>query len=111
MGLEELHQLTTLHALSLDIDIETFEGEPFTLKLETFSVGNATSNYAINFSGYSQLSDRVQNNLFPSNYNNMMFTTRDRDNDNSEGLNCASEIHRGGWWYKDFLNVDLYIFK
>ena len=30
-----------------------------------------------------------------------MFTTRDRDNDYAayEGGNCASDLHRGGWWY------------
>ena len=28
-----------------------------------------------------------------------MFTTRDRDND-MRGDNCASDVLRGGWWYK-----------
>ena len=28
-----------------------------------------------------------------------MFTTRDRDNDRWGGNNCASDYHRGGWWY------------
>ena len=36
MGLEEIHQLTTTHDVSLFIDIETFEGDPFTVKLQTF---------------------------------------------------------------------------
>ena len=99
MGLEEIHQLTTTHDVSLFIDIETFEGEPFTLKLQTFSVGNAESNYAWNYSGYSQSSDRVKGEIFRSSYNGLMFTTRDRDNDGHRGINCASDRHRGGWWY------------
>ena len=98
MGLEEIHQLTTTHDVSLYIDIETFEGDPFTLKLQTFYVGNAATNYAMHFSGYTQSSDRVRDEIFSSIYNDMMFTTRDRDNDRW-GDNCASEQQRGGWWY------------
>ena len=98
MGLEEIHQLTTTHDVGLHVDIETFVGEPFTLKLHTFSVGNAASNYTMHYTGYSQSSDRVKYQIFHVSYNGMMFTTRDRDNDlHSE--NCASEVHRGGWWY------------
>ena len=90
--------MTTTHDVSLFIDIETFEGEPFTMKLQTFSVGNAESNYTWNFSGYSQSSDRVKDSVFTIYNNNMMFTTRDRDNDLHD-INCASDHHRGGWWY------------
>ena len=100
MGLEEIHQLTTTSDVSLYINIETFEGEPFTLTLETFSVGNAESNYTMHFSGYSQSSDRVQDTVFRDSDNGMMFTTRDRDND-LRGTNCASAVHRGGWWYSN----------
>ena len=101
MGLEEIHRLTTTNNMSLFIDIETFEGEPFTLKLEEFSVQNAASNYTWNYSGYSQSSDRVKGQIFHSDYNGMMFTTRDRDNDRRNNHNCASSssFHSGGWWY------------
>ena len=104
MGLEEMHQLTTTHDMSLYVDIETFEGEPFTLKLETFSVGNASSNYTMHFSGYSQSSDRVKQPIFSSQYNDMMFTTRDRDNDLQISGNCAS--NRGGWWYNHCTRIN-----
>ena len=107
MGLEEIHQLTTTHDVSLFIDIETFEGEPFTLKLQTFSVGNAASNYAWNYSGYSQSSDRVKLTVFRSMENGMMFSTRDRDNDRYPGVHCASEVYRGGWWYRGCANINL----
>ena len=106
MGLEKIHQLTTTHDVSLFIDIETFEGEPFTLKLQTFSVGDAVSNYVCNYSGYSQSSDRVKQSPFTNWYNGMMFTTRDRDNDRIAG-NCASDQCRGGWWYRACAVINL----
>ena len=107
MGLEEIHQLTTTHNVSLYINIETFEGEPFTVKLEEFSVGNATSNYAWNFSGESQTSDRMKNTVFRDSHNGMMFTTRDQDNDLKGNGNCASDLLRGGWWYRNCAYINL----
>ena len=107
MGLEEIHQLTTTHDVGLDINIVTFEGDPFTLKFETISVGNAASNYTMTFTGYSQSSDRVKFPLFNSNYNGLMFTTRDRDNDLKPVTNCASDISKGGWWYHGCGHINL----
>ena len=98
MGLEEIHQLTTTYDMSLYIDVETFEGDPFTLQLQTFSVGDAAGNYPMLFTGYSHASDRVTSTIFTSSYSGMMFTTRDRDNDRKYN-NCAVETFTGGWWY------------
>ena len=106
MGLEEIHQLTT-HGVGLDIDIEMFEGEPFTVRLQTFSVGNAASNYAWHFSGESQSSDRLTRTVFYSGTQDAMFTTRDRDNDGLDNTNCASDRHRGGWWYDSCTDINL----
>ena len=84
--------------MSLFIDIETFVGDPFTLKLQTFTVGDAASNYRLNWSGFSQSSDRLKESIFVNFHNGTVFTTRDRDNDNYS-RNCASDLFRGGWWY------------
>ena len=100
MGLEEIHQLTTTHDMSLYIEIETFEGEPFTVKLETFSLGSADNNYTIHYTGYSQSSTRLRREMFPMGLVDRKFTTKDRDNDLSDE-NCASDFHRGGWWYSN----------
>ena len=77
------------------------------MKLEEFSVGNATSNYAWNYSWFSQSSDRVKGSVLGSWHNGMMFTTRDRDNDMIGGINCASDRHRGGWWYNSCAYISL----
>ena len=103
------HNTTTLvtHSVSLFIDIETFQGEPFTLKLQAFSVGDARSNYPIHFTGNSQSSDCVKQELFPSGDTRIKFSTRDADNDQLPSRNCASEIYRGGWWYKSCGSLSL----
>ena len=76
------------------------------MKLEEFSVGNATTNYAWNYSWFSQSSDRVKGSVLGSYSNGMMFTTRDRDND-LRSTNCASEVYRGGWWYNSCTYINL----
>ena len=96
MGLEKNYQLTTTHDVNLYFKIETFEGEPFTLTLDTFSVGSAVNNYPIHFSGYSQSSNRLRRDFISTATVGTKFTTKDRDNDLSGG-NCASDFHRGGW--------------
>ena len=101
MGLEEIHQLTTTHDMSLYINLETFEGEPFSLRLQTFSVGTAASNYAWHYSGYSQSSDRMKGTSFSTLNNGMMFSTRDRENDIWGGGKCVPDAYRGGWWYSN----------
>ena len=100
LGLENIHELTTSHDVSLYINIETFVGEPFTLKLQTFYVGNAASNYAWNISGFSQSADRIERPIIGGADIGMMFSTRDRDNDIHGSVNCASDLYRGGWWYR-----------
>ena len=76
------------------------------MKLERFSVGNATANYRMYYSWFSQSSNRVKRSLFDSYQNSMMFTTRDRDND-LDGANCASDGLRGGWWYNRCTPINL----
>ena len=106
IGLEEIHQLTTMHDVDLNMNIETYEGEPFTMTLERFTVGSVATNYQMHFWGYAQSSDRVQGSIFTDRYNGTMFTTRDRDND-SRSSNCAADIYRGGWWYSRCTRISL----
>ena len=106
IGLEEIHQLTTMHDVDLNMNIETYEGAPFTMTLEGFSVGSVATNYQMHFWGYSETSDRIKNTIFASRYNGTMFTTRDRDNDIRD-TNCASDVYRGGWWYSRCTRINL----
>ena len=100
MGLEEIYQLTSKRQMSLEIDIETYSGgEPFTVTYDLFALGDADSNYKLLADGFSTSSDRLKSDPFFRNHGNM-FTTRDRDNDERSGLNCATTIQRGGWWYR-----------
>jgi len=75
--------------------LETFsEGSGYAY-YDQFSVGDTMTNYTLSigtFSGTAGHSLGVNNN--------MMFSTRDRDNDIDPTVSCAQhELHKGGWWY------------
>lgn len=40
-------------------------------------------------------------------HNRMAFSTKDRDNDQEDTINCAERYH-GGWWYKSCHQVHVH---
>ena len=58
-------------------------------------MGNEASKYTLTVGGYS---GTAGNSMFI--HNSMKFTTRDRDNNNHEKLQCA-HYHQGAWWYNN----------
>ena len=109
-GLEKIHEMTTAQPMTLIVDVETFGGEPFSMVYETFSVGDAASNYKLTVTGFSTSSNRLKGDLFVTEHNGAMFSTRDKDHDTAQ-INCALKSSlSGGWWYGDcgglFLNGD-----
>ena len=77
----------------LRIDMEAFDGDTAYAVYDTFSVGDASSNYELNIGIYS---GTAGDSL--SYHNNMAFSTKDRDND-ADSRNCAQQF-KGAWWYK-----------
>ena len=72
-----------------------------------FSVGDANSNYTLSISGFSQLNDRLQADTFVEINNGMMFSTRDRDNDDWDDGHAAVDLHSGGWWYSEWTYINM----
>ncbi|XP_077970112.1 fibrinogen-like protein 1 [Styela clava] len=94
MGLEKLHRLTSDGDFELRIDLEDWEGNKRYAKYSSFSIGSASTKYQLNVGGYSgNAGDSLDY------HNAMKFTTRDQDNDEKSGGNCASEYNSGGWWF------------
>ena len=97
LGLEKLVCLTTRRPRTeLRVDLADYEGNYKYAQYSFFSVGNSGTNYRLNIAGYT---GTAGDSLAYSN--GMQFTTKDRDNDQRSGMNCASSSYRhGAWWYK-----------
>ena len=92
LGNEKIHQLTEIPSqLRVEIKIKN-DGNKYA-KYSNFTITNEASNYTLFVGFYSGTAkDRL------ANHNGMAFTTKDRDNDESDG-NCAVS-YKGAWWYK-----------
>ncbi|KAG8453737.1 hypothetical protein GDO86_000386 [Hymenochirus boettgeri] len=103
IGNENLHYLTLQGDYILRIDLEDFEGQRRFAQYKSFRVGDEQTSYRMNCGHYvGTAGDSLTSGFSPevkwwANHCGMMFSTRDRDNDNYEG-NCAEE-DKGGWWF------------
>ena len=94
LGLSKIHRLTNDGTdYTLRVDLEDFENETRYAKYSTFNIGDSSTDYTITVEGYS--GDAGDSLLA---HNEMKFSTKDRDNDQSGGGNCAV-IYSGAWWY------------
>ena len=93
LGLKQLHSLTnTYPGVRLRVDLEDWDGHKYYAEYSHFTVGDSTTGYVLNVSGYSgNAGDRL------AYHNGHRFTTYDKDND-GVNYNCAV-AYRGGWWY------------
>ncbi|XP_065361337.1 ficolin-1-like [Calliphora vicina] len=95
IGLDKLHALTsTLQPMELLIQLQDFNETSKYAKYDGFAVGNESENYKlIKVGKYSgNAADAF------SQHQGWPFTTKDRDNDNSEN-NCA-KLYEAAWWYE-----------
>ena len=105
-GLSPIHCLTNQGQWELRIDYTFANGTRRYLFYKNFRVGLPSSQYQLTISGYSGYTrDPItQTTAWSSRtlLNGMKFTTRDRDNDQYSGANCAKtwgDVNGGGWWY------------
>ena len=98
LGLSKIHRLTKEGSNTLRVDLGDFEGNTRYANYSTFSISDGSTEYILTVGGYSGTAgDALINNF---NLNGMKFSTRDNDNDNWSGWNCAVG-HTGAWWFKD----------
>ena len=104
-GLRPLHCLTNQGQWKLRIDFTFTNGTKSYLSYNNFAVGPANSQYQLSISGFTG----ITTNPFSTYYTNgMKFTTKDRDNDQGSGKNCAVDYvggNAGGWWYKQCSHI------
>ena len=104
-GLRPLHCLTNQGQWKLHIDFTFTNGTKSYLSYNNFKVGPANSQYQLSISGFTGITDDPFSTY---NTNGMKFTTKDRDNDQGSGKNCAVDYvggNAGGWWYKHCCHI------
>ena len=101
MGLDNIHCMTNnLPGTKLRVELGDWEGNSYYAEYSQFVVGDGSTNYTMNASGYSgDAGDELPY------HSGQMFTTYDQDHDKWNG-NCAVTF-RGGWWYNQCRWVNL----
>lgn len=95
LGNERLHKMTSQYVYTLRINLEDFENETRYAAYRSFFIGDATSKYRLQVSGYhGDAGDGLAHS------NGSKFTTKDQDNDIWHEGQCAQEF-KGAWWYRD----------
>ncbi|KAM3858551.1 uncharacterized protein ACN63O_018130 [Diretmus argenteus] len=97
LGLEKLHNLTTMTRMSLRVDLRAGDESVFA-KYSTFEV--AKKNYRLTVAGYSGTAGDSM-----TYHNNRLFSTKDRDP--MPFITRCAMSYRGGWWYKNCHEANL----
>ncbi|EDO36804.1 predicted protein, partial [Nematostella vectensis] len=94
LGLEKIHAMTSQRRYRLRFDMEDFEGNTSYAEYDDFKVADEPNYYRLeaigNYTG--DAGDSLRLNLGHN------FTTKDFDNDDFCGANCAM-MKKGGWWF------------
>ncbi|XP_076018382.1 angiopoietin-related protein 3-like [Genypterus blacodes] len=92
LGLKKIHSLAAQGSSVLHIQLEDWKQDRRFIKYG-FHLDGPENNYIIHLTQLSgDLPDPMSNNT------GMMFSTKDRDNDNHQDSNCAHN-YTGGWWF------------
>ncbi|XP_049548287.1 fibroleukin-like [Anopheles darlingi] len=94
LGLEKVHQITRNNKHELIIELKDFNGNHAYARYDGFEIGSESEGYVLKELGaYSGTAgDSMSHN------NDEKFSTKDRDNDQSEYEQCAHE-REGAWWH------------
>ena len=102
LGLSKLHRLANGSvSTQLRVDMRDKIGVKRYANYSTFYIGGSTTDYTLHVSGYNGTAGDSLT------YHNLMkYTTKDNDNDQYSGGNCAVEW-TGAWWYNNCHRANL----
>ena len=101
LGNDKIYRITAANKMSLPIELKDCSGKKVFAHYDVYKVDNEKNNYKITVIGYNGTSGDSL-----SYHNNMIFSTRDRDNDMWNTGSCSNEL-TGGWWFNDCHNSNL----
>ncbi|XP_037085728.1 techylectin-5B-like [Pollicipes pollicipes] len=93
LGNELLHRLTYGEPQELRIELEDFDGDKRFARYASFIVDSEADQYRLHLGNFT--GDVGDSMAYASE---QQFSTKDRDNDASAGIDCANHFF-GGWWY------------
>ena len=98
-GLKALHCLTGQGGWGMRMEVTLTNGTNIFLQYEQFKVASAKDKYKLTVGGFQGIiTDPMGDGMY--------FTTKDRDNDQHGGTNCALwSKETGGWWYNSCGNM------
>ena len=104
IGLRSMHCLTSQGNWELRIDYQFKNGTKSYLHYNKFAIGSAEDQYPLNISGFDSigLTDPFDSG---TPLNGMKFSSRDRDNDLRNTVNCVRIV--GGWWHRSCSYIQL----
>ncbi|KAH9525811.1 Ficolin-1 [Bulinus truncatus] len=100
LGNKYMHQITSSGKYELRIDIE-YRSATYYAQYANFSIDDEEKQYALHIAGFK---GNLRDDL--SYHDNMMFSTKERDNDNDPLKHCAN-YYRNAWWYNNCHLVNL----
>ena len=101
LGNDKIYRITAANKMSLPIELKDCSGKKVFAHYDVYKVDNEKNNYKITVIGYNGTSGDSL-----SYHNNMIFSTRDRDNDMWKTGSCSNDL-TGGWWFNDCRNSNL----
>ncbi|KAI8514809.1 transmembrane receptor protein tyrosine kinase signaling pathway [Branchiostoma belcheri] len=113
LGTQTLYTLLSQRLYKLRIDLEDWDGVRRYAEYDNITLGPESDNYRLTLGTYrgnagdSMTGENGTMGIFTRNLNNMQFSTKDRDNDNSMNNKHCAQIYKGGWWYNDCYNANL----
>ena len=108
LGLSKMHKLTAHKARPVRFRAWLWNNTEYQIHFQSFRVENSSTSYTLRLEGFnrnasSTVPDKCGSQFL--NFNDLKFSTVDRENDISSSRNCAVVFGGAGWWYNSCTGV------
>lgn len=99
LGLDNIADITSKGTWQLRVDLNDWDGKSYWSVYKSFKLESGPL-YRLRLSGFNSNASTAGDSMTHDSHdsNGMAFSTKDRDNDNCSGIDCARS-YMGAWWY------------